>query len=293
MILLKDGVKYLPREYASEEELREMVIEHYRDIFGIESLYFDPQTMKTQTGIEARNDGIVLVTDRDKWYIVEVELARHPLHEHIIPQITKFSIAYEVAGTKKRIIDTLYKAIRQDPIRTATVQSQRIEDLHKTLTDLIDTQPTIAIIIDEKPAELDSICKKLPFTTQTIEFKTYTRENIGTGVHIHEFQPLLEKKTEMRPTKRPTAPSEEGPRKLVEVIEVAELVFRGEPLSKAFKNTAKQHSINESTVRDKCTRQLGINTEQFRDKIQDKNRFITFLKEKYPQYENLIDERLP
>jgi hypothetical protein len=48
MVLLKDGVGYFPHEYASEEELAQMVIEHYKDIFGVYSLFFDPQTMKTR-----------------------------------------------------------------------------------------------------------------------------------------------------------------------------------------------------------------------------------------------------
>ena len=292
MILLKDGVKYFLYEYVSEEELAWIGVEHYKDIFGINSLFFDPQTMKTQTGVEARNDGVILAIDQNKWYIVEVELAKHPLHDHIIPQITKFSIAYEEAGTRKKIIDTLYRTIRQDPIKNATMQTQKIEDLHKTLTDLIDMQPTIAIIIDQKTPELDIICKKLPFPTQTIEFKTYARENIGIGVHIHEFQPVFEKRIEIQPTMRPTMPSEARPQKVSQVLEVAELVFKGELLNKAFKNVAKQHGVIEGTVRDKCTRQLGINTEQFREMIQDKTRFMAFLKEKYPQYVNLINEKL-
>jgi len=292
MNLLKDGVKYLPYEYGDEKELEDMVTEHCKDIFGPNSLYFDPQTMKTETGIEAKNDGIILAIDRNKWYIVEVELAQHSLHKHIIPQITEFSIAYEEEATKKKIVKTLHKAIQQDPFRKAITQTLEIEDLHETLTDMIDIRPTIAIIIDKENVELDQICKKLLFPTQTTAFKTYTRENVGIGDHIHEFQPLFEKRIEIQPTGRPRIPSEEGPRKLAEVIEVAELVFRGESLNKAFKNIAKQHGINESTVRDKCTRQLGIHTEQFREIIQDKNRFIAFLKEKYPQYESLIDEKL-
>jgi len=293
MILLKDGVKYFLHEYVSEKELTRMVIEHYKDIFGISSLYFDPQTMKTQVGIEARNDGIILVADRNKWYILEVELAKHQLHEHIIPQITKFSIAYEEVGTRKKIINTLYTAISQDPFKVATIRNQKFEEFYKMLTDLIDTQPTIAIIIDQKTPELDYICKKLPFLTQTIEFKTYARENIGIGVHIHEFQPFFEEKgkkekIEERRIKLP----EEGPQKLMQVIEVAKSVFNGEELNKAFKNVAIQHRVCGSTVRDKCTRQLGINTFKFRELVQDQNRFITFLKERYPQYQNLIIEKL-
>jgi hypothetical protein len=159
MILLKDGVKYLPYEYSSEEELTKMVTEHIKEIFGENALYFGPQTMRTQAGIESRNDGVVLTIDRNAWYILEVELAKHPLPEHIIPQITKFSLAYEEPETRRKIVNALYNEIRADPIKTAMLKRQDIEDLHKALTDLINTQPTIAIIIDRKTPELDSLCK--------------------------------------------------------------------------------------------------------------------------------------
>jgi hypothetical protein len=289
MVLVKDGVRYFLHEYVSEEELAQMVIEHYKDIFGVDSLFFDPQTMKTRTRIEARNDGVVLALNQNRWYILEVELAKHPLHKHIIPQITEFSIAYEETATRKKIVNTLYTAIRQDAFKAASVQTQ-IEDLHKSLTDQIDAQPTIAIVIDQKTSELDSICKKLPFPTQIIEFKTYAREKIGIGVHIHEFLPVLEEKEKIE--RRQTKPSKEGPQRLMQVLEVAALAFKGEGLNETLKSVARQHGVHESTVRDKCTRQLDINTERFRELIQDRNRFVTFLKERYPQHENLIDEKL-
>jgi len=128
----------------------------------------------------------------------------------------------------------------------------------------------------------------LPFPTQTIEFKTYARENIGIKVHIHQFKPLLEEGIPIRPKKEP----EKIPQKLLQVVEVAGLVFKGEELKKAFKKVAKQHGITESSVRDKCTRQLDIDTEKFKELVQNKNRFIAFLKDKYPQHENLINEKL-
>jgi hypothetical protein len=154
-------------------------------------------------------------------------------------------------------------------------------------------QPTIAIVIDQKTSELDSICKKLPFPTQIIEFKTYAREKIGIGVHIHEFLPILEEKEQKeRIEGRQIRPSKEGPpQTLIQVIEVARLASKVEGLSKAFKDVARQHAVHVSTVRDKCTRRLHIDTERFKALIQDRN-LITFLKERYPQHENLINEKL-
>lgn len=174
-------------------------------------------------------------------------------------------------------------------------KNKKIEDLHKMLTDLIDIQPTIAIIIDQKTPELDHICRKLPFQTQITEFKTYARENIGIGVHIHEFQPLWEKqkKTEVQLIRyAQKKPTKFVPRKLAEVLEVAALVFRGEDTIKAAKIVAEQYGIFYQTVTDKMTRQLGINMATFRELVKDKNRFINFLKEKYPQYENIMSEKL-
>ena len=295
MMLLKDGVKYLPYEYTSEEELAQMVIEHYKEIFSESAIFFDPQTMKTQIGIEARNDGIVLAPEQNRWYILEVELSKHPLHEHIIPQISRFSIAYEDEATRKKIVNTLYDAIRQDIFKTTAIKNQKIEDLHKMLTDLIDMQPTIAIIIDQKTPELDHICRKLPFQTQTAEFKTYERENTGIGVHIHEFQPLWkkQKKTQVQQTISPEDKTQKLiPRKLAEVLEVASLVFRGEDPIKAAKIVAERHEIFYQTVTDKMTRQLDIDMGTFRELIKDKNRFIEFLKKKYPQYQDIISENM-
>ena len=295
MLLLKDGVKYCPYEYTSEEELAQIVIEHYKEIFGESALFFDPQTMKTQIGIEARNDGIVLAPEQNRWYIVEIELSKHPLHEHIIPQISRFSIAYEEAATRKKIVNTLYDAIRKDVFKTAAIQNQKIEDLHKMLTDLIDTQPTIAIIIDEKTPELDSICKKLPFQTQTAEFKTYERENNGIGVHIHEFQPLWkkQKRIDVQPKRPPVEKTQKlMPRKLAEVLEVADLVFKGKDVVSAAKIVAETHGIFYQTVTDKMTRQLGIDMGIFREMIEEKGRFIEFLTKRYPQYQDIISEKL-
>jgi hypothetical protein len=103
---------------------------------------------------------------------------------------------------------------------------------------------------------------------------------------------LEEKEKKEKIEKRQIKRTEEGPQKLIQVLEVAELFFKGEELNKAFRSIASQHGVDESTIRDKCTRQLGIDTYRFKGLIQDKNRFITYLKEKYPHYENLINEKL-
>jgi uncharacterized membrane protein len=66
----------------------------------------------------------------------------------------------------------------------------------------------------------------------------------------------------------------------------------GEDPVKAAKIVAEIHGIFYQTVTEKMTRHLGINMGTFRELIEDKNRFIDFLKKKCPQYHKVISENL-
>jgi len=270
MILLKDGEKYLACDYSSEEELTKMVVEHYKDLFGPNALYFDPQTMKTHIGIATRSDGIIIRLDKNLWYLLEVELAEHPLHRHIIPQITKFNIAYQQPETRRKITDALYTLIRQDVNKKAALQAQKTEDIHKFLTEIIETSPTIAIVIDQSTLELDAISKNLPFPTRVTEFKTYKRGSI----HIHEFEPLYE---EPQP-----------PKSLEKVLKVLEQIYAGKTYGESVKIVAKKLKLYHGTVRAACTRDIGLPATKFRKLIKDKERLRVLLIEKYPEYESII-----
>jgi len=282
MILLKDGIKYFPYSYKDENDLVDMVEEHFEEIFGKNTLYFDPQTLKTSIGIEARTDGLILSLTDNIWHIVEVELAKHSLHKHVIPQITKFNMAYQRPETRKKITENLYRTIRQDPQKTAIVKIMKVEDLFKTLTEIIETKPTITIIIDQKTPEIEPLCQSLPFPTQTIEFATYTRENVGLGVHIHQFEQISRMKV----------PRLEVPQGLIQALEVAKLIYQGTPYTQAFETVAKQHKIVEAAVRAKCTRKLDLNTSQFLKIVKDKKRLAAILVQRYPNNEDLIKETL-
>jgi len=280
MLLFKDSIRYSPYEYTSEEELAKMVIEHYKEIFGTNTLYFDPQTMKTHMGITARNDGIILALDQNQWHILEVELAEHSLRKHIIPQITDFNIAYQQPETRRKLTDVLYALIRQDPYKTAAVQTQKIEDAHKYLTETIETPPTIAIIIDQITPELNAVCKNLPFRTKTTEFKTYAREKTGINVHIHSFEPLYEKPT--------------MPKILLNILTVLEQVYKkGKTYDEAVQITAKKLKLFIGTIRAACTREIGLTSKQFRKLLKDKEKLKTLLTEKYPDYQSAINETIP
>lgn len=196
-ILLKDGVRYIIHEYANEDELEKMVIEHYKEIFGENALFFNKQKIKTRSGIGTIPDGFVLSMDDNKWYIIEVELDSHPLYEHIVPQITKFNSAMKNPSSKKRMVKAFYDEIKEDATKIFKVQDENIKELYKFISETLDTKPEIIIAINSKTDELDEVCESLPFSSKIVEFKTFEKEDAPSD-HVHLFEPLYKYKFKKR-----------------------------------------------------------------------------------------------
>ena len=83
MILLKDGVEYIQYNYKSENELENMVFEHYKEIFGDNTILFNKSKIKTVANVGAIPDAFVVDLKNKKWHIVEVELKDHDVYGHL------------------------------------------------------------------------------------------------------------------------------------------------------------------------------------------------------------------
>lgn len=193
MELLIDGVRYKLWTPKDEASLEDMVKEHSKDIFGEDSIYFDiKQTIRSQAGIGSKPDGYVIaLSDMQQWYIVEVELSSHPLYQHIVSQMTRFSRAIKETKTQKEIVDSIYNEIMNDKFKRTLVQEKiGSREIHEFLSHLISRVPTLVIVIEEKTKELEEVCSSLPINTEVVEFKTFEREGIGLAVHAHLFEQI-------------------------------------------------------------------------------------------------------
>jgi len=204
MELLIDGVRYklwMPQE---EDDLEKMIKEHAKDIFGEDSIYFDiKQTLRSQAGIGSKPDGYVIALgDTPQWYIVEVELSSHPLHEHIMPQMSRFSMAIENPNTQRLIVDATYRQVKENVSKEALVRDKiGAREIHEFLSDLVSNPPVLVVVIEKKTKPLEDVCAKLPLDTKVVEFRTFEREGVvDLAVHAHLFEPLR------RPPSAPLAP---------------------------------------------------------------------------------------
>jgi len=303
-IIIKDHVRYLPHTYKNEKELEDFVKKYIQEIFGESSIFFEKNRIKSKAGIGSIPDGFVLSFAENKWFVIEVELASHPLYNHIASQIIKFYDAINNnPNTRKKLIKVFYNEIKTNIHLEYKFKSAGIKDeLHKVLTDIIDKIPETIIIIDKKTDKIKEICRTLSssFPVKVLEFETYCREHSNVFIHLFDTlidyipkpEPIFIEKEAMVITKSEKTYSY-GDKTLNQILEVAELVFtQGKSYNDAVKIVAERRKIHPATVRDKCTRRLNLTTSQFKNLLNDKEKLIVFLVERFPDRKNIINERL-
>jgi predicted transport protein len=206
-VLCLDGSRYRLHKYSSEEEVHDIVREHYVDLFGAGSIYFgfEPK-LRSEAGIGSKPDGCVLIFSPPPcWIVVEVELASHPLYDHVIPQISKFIRALENPQNRKHIADALFREIESDPFKRALLEKHGFgREIYKFLNDVISKKPSITIVIDEWSKELNEVLGVLPLKANVIELKTFEREGVGLSVHAHLIK--FERKEVKEEEKHPERP---------------------------------------------------------------------------------------
>ena len=194
MIILIDGVKYILKNPDNEDDLEKIIEKNYKYIFGEESFYFNfKKKLKSKSGIGSIPDGYLIVfNSTPEWYILEVELASHPLYDHIIPQLTKFNRGIEGVSTKKSLIDMFYDEIKTNPILEARVKEKiGSGEVYKFISDLISNKPSIIIVINERTSELEEAIRDIRGDVKILEFKIFRREGISEEIDAYLFNPVI------------------------------------------------------------------------------------------------------
>jgi len=144
-------------------------------------------------GIASIPDAYVITLSKPyKWYIVENELASHPVYSHVFPQISKFISGIDNLKSQRDIINVLDKEIMRDKVLKAIVETKiHPEETYRFLSSLMSRPPRIAIIIDQETQEVKEAIKALKKLghVEVVEFKTFVRED-APNVHAHVFEPI-------------------------------------------------------------------------------------------------------
>jgi hypothetical protein len=151
-LLLHEGKTYRAWIPDSEAKFEELVNEHTSEIFGPSAEYFNIKTKTiSEAGIGSIPDGYLITFEgsQARWYIVEMELSSHPIHEHVVTQASKFKTGLERLENRKRLADILYEEIKTDQARKERFKSKLGEDeIYHFLNDLMSRDPSLLIVID-------------------------------------------------------------------------------------------------------------------------------------------------
>lgn len=197
-MLLKDGARYLPYRYKNELELQHLVQSNIHQLFGPDAFFFPGVRIgagRGHNGAKSIPGGFVLVVPKKKWYIVEVELADHSYFDHIVPQVMRFYAAWEDTSRRNELKDRFTDAIQESPVKVETLSRHGIKEVYRFVSDMLEQEPTLAVVINEEVKDLDQLKSVVQFDVQSSVFRTFTREGVSDLVPIFMIDALEKVKT--------------------------------------------------------------------------------------------------
>lgn len=201
-ILVTETGEFEYYNYSKESELESFVIKTANELFGPDAAFIELKKSLGRGKKISYPDGYVIDlsdVENPTLFIVEAELSKHDVYEHMYVQISKHLNFFD--KNKKKIKNDLENAI-EDDIKIKQFILDRIKKSeYLSISDLIykvvfEIPKSLVIIIDKINDELKEVVEKniSKFSdTKVVEFKTYVRTEGKKRQFIHEFEPLLEK----------------------------------------------------------------------------------------------------
>lgn len=161
-IVLKGSEKYIKQEYKKEEELKEIFSKHYKQIVSKNSFWIPLEkqlkSKRFKNFKHSIGDGFLIVWDNPTTptlYITEIELEKHDINRHILPQLGNF-ISFIQSSTIEELNDVrnfLYNEIK----KSKSIFNKIREDTNKEVYELLDNSLEdlqILLVIDRVSPEL-------------------------------------------------------------------------------------------------------------------------------------------
>ena len=155
-MLIFGNRKFINTPFNSEDELERVVVANSEYLFGPSSLYFPKALIRTKDGFGTIPDGFVIDLAARRWFIVEAELAKHSVWNHIAPQVAKQIIAAMNPASRQLLVDLIVEKVQGDTAAKEKFTDEGIEDINirRVLGDILEGNPTIGMPIDAISSDL-------------------------------------------------------------------------------------------------------------------------------------------
>ena len=164
------------KQFDNENELHGWVEKNIELFFG-EVLYVPGNFfISTKRNKGGKPDGFILDVKNNSWTIIESELLKHGVWEHIAEQLMRFIVASQNELTKRKIRDSFFNAIEEMNLITDYAEILGISQhrLIQRIENIIEGQmPNIAIFIDDVNEDLEDMVEALNATVQVYKIQKY------------------------------------------------------------------------------------------------------------------------
>lgn len=175
--LLINGKEYCEYEYKDEKEFERDIVKNSKEVFGDKTIYIDVKKLlkgKYENG--SIPDGYLFdytLETKPKLYLVENELQKHSIRDHIAPQMVQFAFNY-----KHNFLDiknTIIKYMLEQNVNVDNIaQNAGYRNIDDMLTDIILKEKLGVIIpIDNVSDELKELKNLFRFDIELLKFKKF------------------------------------------------------------------------------------------------------------------------
>lgn len=196
-MLIGNNKRYIEAPFLDENELEQVIVDNYEQIFGASSIFLPKTKIKTLDGAGTIPDGYAIDLKSQMWYIVEAELAQHKVYDHIASQVGKQIGAAQTQLSKKRIIELSINQFKDDAITKDKFYEMNIKDIdvRHVLSQILEKEPIVGIPIDKTSDDLESWSKQQKTEIKIWEVIKFVNLNNKQDIMYHfpiESKPILD-----------------------------------------------------------------------------------------------------
>jgi hypothetical protein len=205
--LLINGEEYsLWKPSLEEKEFHPLVKEQAKYLFGENTIYLaiSPK-LSSLAHIGAKPDGFLIAPVESRLYVVEIELSTHDPYNHINNQLMRFINSLKNPQTRNALVEILYDEIESDAEKKSYLEKVVKENIHRWLSKLVNNDPRIIVVIEEKTADVEEACQILSmvYDTRILEFKVYKSKDNKSQAYFYDKLPLPDNSKEETKTSEP------------------------------------------------------------------------------------------
>jgi len=180
-----------------EKDFEKEIFDNYKLLFGQKTILIEAKKKIKGKELGATiPDGFLFdLSDQTepKFYLIEVELAKHSFYNHIFPQITKFFAFFKNQEQRHELTTKLYEIINSDRnIKSAFKNLIGNREIFKFVSDVIENNQNILLVIDGEKPEFSEIGEVYTDTWGKMVKCIIMRKYSGGGETIFQLEPELE-----------------------------------------------------------------------------------------------------